>query len=146
METLLEQRKEVRSTLSWPVSIWLPQANSFFNGRSTNISKTGVFLSVPITTPVKAGHIVEINFPRTNAVTELGSNLATAPAMMIESLSSPRTSDLLGFRKANATATNSARATPPKISQRILKKDLLVGPVSDLFSLVFVGIIIFCYS
>jgi len=65
METLVEQRKDTRTNLSWPVSIWLPEAHRFFNGRSTNISKTGVFISLPMTTPVRAGHIVEINFPRT---------------------------------------------------------------------------------
>ena len=68
METLTEQRTDTRTTLSWPVSIWLPEVNRFFNGRSSNISKTGVFLSVPITTPVQPGHIVEINFPRTAAL------------------------------------------------------------------------------
>ncbi len=65
METLIEQRKEARTELCWPVSMWLPKANRFFNGRSANISKTGVFVSVPITTPVRTGHTVEINFPRT---------------------------------------------------------------------------------
>ena len=65
METLVEQRKDTRTTLSWPVSLWLPEANRFFNGRSNNISKAGVLVSVPITTPVRLGHTVEINFPRT---------------------------------------------------------------------------------
>lgn len=65
MATLIEQRKDTRTNLSWPVSIWLPEANRFFNGRSTNISKTGVFVFVPIATPVRTGHTVEINFPRT---------------------------------------------------------------------------------
>ena len=65
METLIEQRKETRMAVSWPVSVWLPEANRFFNGRSSNISKTGVFVTVPITMPVRLGHTVEINFPRT---------------------------------------------------------------------------------
>jgi len=65
MDTLIEQRRNTRTELSWPVSLWLPEANRFFNGRSSNISKTGVFIRVPITTPIRAGHIVEINFPRT---------------------------------------------------------------------------------
>ena len=65
METLIEQRKDIRTSLSWPVSLWLPEANRFFNGRSSNISKTGVFVMVPMMTPVRPGHIVEINFPRT---------------------------------------------------------------------------------
>ena len=65
METLVEQRKDTRTNVSWPVSMWLPEANRFFNGRSNNISKTGVFVSVPLTTPVRLGHTVEINFPRT---------------------------------------------------------------------------------
>ena len=65
METLVEQRKDNRADVSWPVSVWLPEANRFFNGRSSNISKTGAFVAVPITTPICQGHTVEINFPRT---------------------------------------------------------------------------------
>jgi len=68
METLIEQRKDARTDLSWPVSLWLPEANRFFNGRSSNISKTGVFVTVAMTTPVRTGHIVEINFPRTKTL------------------------------------------------------------------------------
>jgi len=68
METLIEQRKDARTDLSWPVSVWLPEANRFFNGRSSNISKTGVFITVPMTAPIRTGHTVEINFPRTMAL------------------------------------------------------------------------------
>ncbi len=68
METLVEQRKETRTHLSWPVSLWLPEANRFFNGRSSNISRTGVFVTLPVTTPIRAGHTVELNFPRTRAL------------------------------------------------------------------------------
>ncbi len=64
METLIEHRSETRTSLAWPVSVWLPEANRFFNGRSANVSKTGVFVVLPMTTPVQAGNIVEINFPR----------------------------------------------------------------------------------
>lgn len=63
--TLIEQRQDVRSDLSWPVSIWLPEANRFFTGRSVNVSKGGAYISVPMTTPVRPGHEVEVNFPRT---------------------------------------------------------------------------------
>jgi hypothetical protein len=70
METLTDQRRDARTNLSWPVSIWVPAAHRFFNGRSANISKTGVFVTVPITTPVRAGHRVEINFPRTETLAE----------------------------------------------------------------------------
>lgn len=68
MDVLVEQRKDNRTDLSWPISVWLPEANRFFNGRSCNVSKTGVFITVPVTTPVRAGSIVEINFPRTTAL------------------------------------------------------------------------------
>jgi len=68
METLIEQRRDNRTELCWPVSIWLPEANRFFNGRSSNISKTGVFITVPITTPVRTGNAVEVNFPRTETL------------------------------------------------------------------------------
>ena len=65
LETLTEQRRETRTTLSWPVSVWVPKANRFFNGQSANISKTGVFVKVPTTTPLNTGSLVELNFPRT---------------------------------------------------------------------------------
>ena len=68
MDTLTEQRKDTRTRLSWPVSLWLPDANRFFNGRSDNISKTGVFITVPMTAPVRTGHTVEVNFPRTEVL------------------------------------------------------------------------------
>jgi len=68
METLTEQRKDTRTILSWPVSIWLPEAKRFFNGRSSNISKTGVYVKLPMTTPVLLGHTVEVNFPRTETL------------------------------------------------------------------------------
>ncbi len=68
MQALVEQRKDSRSTVSWPVSVWVPEANRFFNGRSCNISKTGVFITLPVTAPIRAGHIVELNFPRTVAL------------------------------------------------------------------------------
>ena len=70
MQTLVEQRKDNRSTVSWPVSVWVPEANRFFNGRSCNISKTGVFITLTVTVPIRAGHIVEHNFPRTVALAE----------------------------------------------------------------------------
>jgi hypothetical protein len=68
METLIEQRKESRTEISWPVSVWLPEANRFFNGRSSNISKTGTFVMVPMTMPIRMGHTVEVNFPRTETL------------------------------------------------------------------------------
>lgn len=66
--TVVEQRREARSELAWPVSVWLPEANRFFNGQSVNVSKGGVYLSIPMTAPVKEGHEIEVNFPRTTAL------------------------------------------------------------------------------
>jgi hypothetical protein len=68
MQTLIEQRKDNRSSVSWPVSIWIPLANRFVNGRSCNISKTGVFITLPVTAPIRTGHLVELNFPRTETL------------------------------------------------------------------------------
>ncbi len=59
-----EQRREARTELSWPVSVWLPEANRFFNARATNIARGGVFVLVPMTAPMRIGQIVELNFPR----------------------------------------------------------------------------------
>lgn len=63
--TVVEQRQDIRQDLSWPVSVWLPEANRFFNGKSVNVSKGGALISVPLTTPVHPGNEIEINFPRT---------------------------------------------------------------------------------
>ncbi|MBN2456266.1 MAG: PilZ domain-containing protein [Sedimentisphaerales bacterium] len=68
METLVEQRREARTQLSWPVSLWVPEAHRFFNGRSSNVSKTGAYVTVPITTPIRTGNTVELNFPRTTSL------------------------------------------------------------------------------
>ncbi|AQT68684.1 PilZ domain protein [Anaerohalosphaera lusitana] len=66
--TVIEQRKDTRSQLAWPISVWLPEASRFFNGSSINISKGGAYLEVPMTTPVRPGHEIELNFPRTAAL------------------------------------------------------------------------------
>jgi hypothetical protein len=68
METIVEQRREVRTKMSWPVSIWLPEANRFFNGRSANVSKMGTFVVVPMPAPFRTGLAVEVNFPRTEVL------------------------------------------------------------------------------
>ena len=65
LETAVENRNFNRTDLSWPVSLWLPEANRFFNGRTINVAKGGALLSLPMSTPVRPGHVVEINFPRT---------------------------------------------------------------------------------
>ena len=65
LETLVENRRASRTQLSWPISLWLPEANRFFNGKTINVAKGGVLLSMPMTTPIRPGHVVEINFPRT---------------------------------------------------------------------------------
>src|SRR4030042_6830132 len=64
-ETSTNLRQAIRTGLSWPVSLWLPEANRFFNGKTLNVAKGGVLLSMPMTTPIRPGHVVEINFPRT---------------------------------------------------------------------------------
>jgi hypothetical protein len=64
-QTALDQRKDSRTDLQWPVSVWLPEANRFFNAHSVNISRGGALISMPMTTPIRPGHVVELNFPRT---------------------------------------------------------------------------------
>ena len=71
METsVVEQRRESRSELAWPVSVWLPEANRFFNAQTINVAKGGVLVTMPMTTPVRSGHTVELNFPRTKGLAE----------------------------------------------------------------------------
>jgi hypothetical protein len=68
MQASIEQRRESRSSVSWPVSVWIPEANRFILGRSCNVSKTGVFVTLPVTAPIRTGHHVELNFPRTETL------------------------------------------------------------------------------
>jgi len=68
MQATVEQRTESRNSVSWPVSVWMPDANRFFYGRSCNISRTGVFITLPVTTPIQTGTEVELNFPRTQTL------------------------------------------------------------------------------
>ena len=66
--TLVDSRQSTRTDLVWPVSMWLPDANQFYNATSINISKEGVLLAAPNSTPITEGQMVEINFPRTVAL------------------------------------------------------------------------------
>ena len=68
MQATIEQRADSRNNVSWPVSVWMPQENKFYNGRSCNISKTGVLITVPVTTPIQTGNTVELNFPRSETL------------------------------------------------------------------------------
>ena len=70
METAVEQRRSARTEVSWPVSMWLPEANRFFNGRSANVSIGGAYVDMPPTTPVREGNVVEINFPRSTPLAQ----------------------------------------------------------------------------
>ena len=70
MQAVIEQRKETRSNVSWPVSVWIPEANRFVIGRSCNVSKTGVFVTLPLTAPIRTGRRVELNFPRTEGLAQ----------------------------------------------------------------------------
>ena len=65
LETMVENRVNARTDLTWPISVWLPEANRFFNAQTINVAKGGVLVTMPMTTPIRTGHIVEINFPRT---------------------------------------------------------------------------------
>ena len=66
--TEIEQRTNERTNLNWPVSMWLPDVNKFFNCRTINVSKGGAYFRVPMTMPVDQGSLLEINFPRTEAL------------------------------------------------------------------------------
>lgn len=68
MEAIAEQRTQPRTELTWPVSVWLPQCNRFFNAHTANISSGGLLAKMPVTTPVKEGNIVEVNLPRTHSL------------------------------------------------------------------------------
>jgi len=59
-----EHRSSHRTTINWPVSVWHPAAAMFFNGRSVNVSRAGVLVTLPMKTPIRQGQSLELNFPR----------------------------------------------------------------------------------
>ena len=63
MTCTYEQRNAQRKVVNWPVSVWHPQAERFFNGRSANISSGGTLLLLPMKAPIREGQEIEINFP-----------------------------------------------------------------------------------
>jgi hypothetical protein len=68
VEADIENRKSVRTSLRWPVSVWLPEVNRFYSGTAVNIAKGGVMIKLPMTAPIQAGNLVEINLPRTTSL------------------------------------------------------------------------------
>ena len=70
LETAVENRRDVRTDLTWPISVWLPEANRFFNAQTVNVAKGGVLVAMPMTTPIRPGHSIELNFPRTKSLAE----------------------------------------------------------------------------
>ena len=56
-QTAVDLRKDARTDLAWPVSVWLPEANRFFNAHSVNISKGGALINLPMTTPVRCSGV-----------------------------------------------------------------------------------------
>ena len=60
-----EKRKADRHEFAWPVCVWLPNANHFYEGRNINVSRTGAMVSWSIVCPVSISDTIEINFPRT---------------------------------------------------------------------------------
>ena len=70
MVSAYEQRGAKRTDVTWPVSVWHPQASRFFNGQSMNVSRTGVMLTLPLKTPLQPGQDVELNFPRTKSLAQ----------------------------------------------------------------------------
>ena len=68
MVLALERRRTSRHDLRWPVSMWHPEEERFFHVQSINISRTGALVRVSMKTPIALGQVVELNFPRTQAL------------------------------------------------------------------------------
>ena len=68
VENASEQRNTKRARVNWPISIWHPKASRFFTGRSVDISRGGVLITLPMKVPVREGQNLEINFPRNEAL------------------------------------------------------------------------------
>jgi hypothetical protein len=60
--------------------MWMPEANRFFNGKTVNVAKGGVLLSMPMATPIRPGNVVEINFPRSMSLAKKKGQFARIKA------------------------------------------------------------------
>ena len=76
MLSAFEQRQAERWPVSWPVSVWHPQAGRFFNGRSINVSSDGALLTMPLRVPLREGQNLELNFPRSEGLAETKGGFA----------------------------------------------------------------------
>ena len=110
MVSAFEQRREGRTAVQWPVSVWHPTAARFFNGKSLNVSSGGTLLTLPIKTPLREGQSVEINFPRCESLAhEKGAFARIKPARVVrvdrsEALHSATIKVALAFREKTEQA------------------------------------------
>jgi len=68
MKPVVEERKEQRHDMDWPVSVWVPLLERFFNGRLINISQGGALISIPFEGYSFLKESIEVNLPRTNGL------------------------------------------------------------------------------
>lgn len=68
MHSVIEEMGQEVSEVTWPVSVWFPDASRFFNGSSLKISKKGALVHLPQGTPITTKDESELNFPRTKAL------------------------------------------------------------------------------
>lgn len=88
MVTLSDRRQHRRNPVDWPVSVYFPRLGRFINGRSVDVSQSGARVSLPIAVPLRAGQVVELNFPRTTTLAKMAgcfSRIKTAMVVRVES-------------------------------------------------------------
>ncbi len=78
-----ERRAAKRVKLDWPVCLWHDATQQFYNGRSVNISASGVLVKMPLTVPIRKDDSVEINFPAPDETAEDQGRVFSAKAVRI---------------------------------------------------------------
>jgi len=57
-----ERRRSQRMAIDSAVCLWHPTIEQFVNGRGVDISRHGAAVDLPVSVPVSAGQLVDINF------------------------------------------------------------------------------------
>jgi hypothetical protein len=92
MVTLADRRQFHRNEIDWPVSVYVPRLAMFVNGRSVDVSQSGAKVSLPLAVPIRAGQVLELNFPRTTTLAKMAgcySRIKTALVVRVEGDASP---------------------------------------------------------
>jgi hypothetical protein len=83
VEEMPERRRGFRFRQDRPVKIFEPAVSRYFGGKTQDLSPSGLRLELPLSTPVRAGRIINIHVGNYDPGEEIVSNRDMVPARII---------------------------------------------------------------